>query len=123
MVDYKGNVGGGVARSSFPHGSEVVGEPSMVPFCKDCRWHRRPALSDLELARCQRTLKALPPSPVTGEHPSRANYCSDERAAGSWLTRLYGNDDRCGPEGRFFEERQLPPPPTGGSAMPSRPTR
>lgn len=79
----------------------------------------------------------LPPTCKTCAHFSYPNGCGRKKVwnpVTGWETDVlvaycqrlpnWFVFDRCGPKGRYWEERQTRTPPTGGSGvMPARPTR
>ena len=114
MSVYKEKVGGRVASGSVPQASVAVVDPSEGRFCQYCRSRGR---HDRAFGpACERAAFFRGVDPVTGFDRYSLRYCSEERRSIGLVDRLFGRD-RCGPEGKYFAERVMPSPPTGGSAV------
>lgn len=71
-----------------------------VPFCVNCKHSKTYSSSGAEDMDCMRRPAGI--SPVSGQPlPALSHDCWEERAA----TPTDSLDQRCGPEGRFFEAK------------------
>jgi hypothetical protein len=76
------------------------------PFCRDCRHSRFSTMPTRypPPAGCAREVTGV--DLVTGEGIVRERGCRSERRS---ERTLFGRE-KCGPDGRYFEERPAPPP-------------
>lgn len=77
-----------------------------MKFCKDCAHAERFGCEDVfGSANCLRLVGTPTFNPVTGHRdPEFGVRCHRERAALKWLECIFGTK-RCGPDGRYFTER------------------
>lgn len=87
------------------------------PICYDCRHCVKYMMS--RSAECRvADLHRAQPDIVTGSRIiSYGKSCRSQRAPRRWWERLFNRPERCGPEGRFFEQA---PPNTPPVPRPSR---
>lgn len=79
-------------------------------FCIDCRWHEaqpRIAFADAGLCRNANIKRGGVINLVTGQRADLAPFCSIQREASLVFGHAIVRDNRCGPEGAWWEPARL----------------